>query len=171
MRSRRWTVTRLQISAAFAAAWALASVAGGAAASETGPVIVVPGRGDVPVVLNGREVVGAVIEGDWGLARPSNINPTVIYRLWPPPAGAPPAKAYFPSSGRPPKFGRKEAESPPSQSPPPQAQEYHQSWSSQSEPLPATIPTPYEMPPVLLTPPEGRWLPGPPRPPGLPRKP
>ena len=130
----------------------LAAAADPLTASETGPVIVIPGRADVPVILNGRDVAGAVVEGDWGLARPSNINPTVIYRLWPPPFVDGPAKHYFPSSGRPPRFGRKEADPPPGPQPPAQAREYQRSWSSQSEPLPATIPTPYDGPPLLLAP-------------------
>src|SRR6195256_467318 len=51
-----------------------------ARAAETGPVVVVPGRAGVPVMMDGYDVSGAVIEGDWGLARPGNINPVVIYQ-------------------------------------------------------------------------------------------
>lgn len=163
MRLSQWNLSPWQFRAVIAAS-ALAGMAVPAAASETGPTIAVPGRADVPVMLNGRDVTGAVIEGDWGLARPSNINPTVIYRLWPPPPVPPPAKAFYPGSGRPPKFGRKEIESPPGQSPP-QAQEYQRSWSSQSDPNPATILPPYDPPPVIVAPPEGRL------PPPRPRKP
>src|SRR5215471_2406285 len=45
----------------------LASVGNVTAGADMGPVIVVPGRPGVPVMVNGRDVSGAVIEGDWGL--------------------------------------------------------------------------------------------------------
>ena len=37
---------------------------------DIGPVIVVPGRHGVPIMVNGQDVSGAVIEGDWGLGQP-----------------------------------------------------------------------------------------------------
>src|SRR5262245_40899606 len=84
-----------------------------AKASETGPVIVVPGRPGVPVMMYGVEVSGAVIEGDWGLARPSNINPTVIYRLWPPQTVKRTLNpGYFPRTGEAPRYGRREVNVP-----------------------------------------------------------
>ena len=39
-----------------------------ARADEEGPVIVIPTRPGVPVVINGRDASYAVVEGDWGLA-------------------------------------------------------------------------------------------------------
>jgi len=69
--------------------WLVAGVAA-ASASETGPVIVLPGKRGVPVYLYGRDISYAVVEGDWGLDRPSNTDPHVIYpvRVYRP---------YFPS--------------------------------------------------------------------------
>src|ERR1043166_181830 len=42
----------------------------GVALADSGPAIVVPGRPGVPVIVNGIDVSGAVVYGDWGLARP-----------------------------------------------------------------------------------------------------
>lgn len=64
---------------ALAFCWPLAGVAP-AFASETGPVIVIPGRPGVPIIVNGQDISGAVIEGDWGLARPGQIEPRILYR-------------------------------------------------------------------------------------------
>ena len=51
-----------------------------AAGIDIGPVIVVPGRRGVPVMVNGQDVSGAVIEGDWGLGQPHS-GLTIIRRL------------------------------------------------------------------------------------------
>ena len=40
--------------------------------AQTGPVIAIPGKFGVPVIMNGVIVDGAVIWGDWGLARPTS---------------------------------------------------------------------------------------------------
>ena len=42
------------------------------ARAQTGPVIAIPGKPGVPVTINGVIVDGAVIYGDWGLARPGH---------------------------------------------------------------------------------------------------
>jgi hypothetical protein len=59
-----------------AGCWLLAGVA---QASETGPVIVVPGHPGVPVLMYGRDISGAIVYSDWGLDRPSQTSPIVIY--------------------------------------------------------------------------------------------
>src|SRR5436305_12062902 len=41
-----------------------------ALAADSGPVIVLPGRHGLPVLMNGVDVTGAVVEGDWGLYSP-----------------------------------------------------------------------------------------------------
>ncbi len=58
-------------------------VAGAAAvaparADGTEPVIVIPGRPGVPVMMYGRDISWAVVEGDWGLARPGIVAPVVL---------------------------------------------------------------------------------------------
>ncbi len=48
--------------------------------AQRAPVIVIPGRPDVPILMNGVDVSWSVIEGEFGLDRPNEVNPTVIYR-------------------------------------------------------------------------------------------
>ena len=118
----------------------------------TGPVIVIPGRPDVPVLMNGVDVSWAVIEGELGLSRPGVVTPTVIYRPWivAVPAYHPAAYGprYFPSTGKRPGYGRLEIEPAPDRPLPPPAQSYRKSWSSQSAPGPATDYAPFPAPPI-----------------------
>lgn len=59
------------------------SLCGPAAASDNAPVIVIPGKAGVPVMINGRDASWAIVEGDWGLYRPGSMPVTVIYpRPW-----------------------------------------------------------------------------------------
>jgi hypothetical protein len=119
-----------------------------AAASDHGPVIVVPGRAGVPVMMYGRDVSGAIIEGDWGLYRPGSVAPTVIMPFRPIVWGHGGAH-YFPATGRRPRYGRYEVETPASRVQQ-DAESYSRSWSVQSRPGPVTIPTRYDIPPVIL---------------------
>ena len=48
-----------------------------AALAETGPVIVIPGRAGVPIIINGIDVSYAVVEGDWGLGKGVHVQPTI----------------------------------------------------------------------------------------------
>ena len=55
---------------------ALAALAAPAPAlADNEPVIVIPGRAGVPVMMYGVDVSGAVIEGEWGLNRPGVVAP------------------------------------------------------------------------------------------------
>ena len=137
------------LASAFAVGWFVAGTMP-LMASETGPVIVIPGRAGVPIMMDGRDVSYSVIEGDWGLGRPSNINPRVIYRYGPPKGYFPDSASYFPSLGQPPRVGRKEVDMP-STNPEP-AEGNIRSWGVQSDPTPATSPSAYEMPPVIVAP-------------------
>jgi hypothetical protein len=93
----------------------LAALAAGspARAADTAPSIVIPSRPGIPVVINGRDASYAVVEGDWGLARPGHMPLTVI-------GGSPirpnpvyePRNRYIPRYGRAPPRGRNEAEPP-----------------------------------------------------------
>lgn len=138
----------------FALAAGVWLIAGTAIASETGPVIVIPGRPGVPIIINGVDVSYSVIEGDWGLARPGYIAPQVIYRPFFPGAvgpivvGAPPAAHYFPKTGQKPRVGRVERDVPR----PTKAQSYNRGWGVQSDPTPVTIPPPYPTPPIVVAP-------------------
>jgi len=44
------------------------------ALAQRAPVIVVPGRPDVPVLMYGVDVSWSVIEGEFGLDRPNEVN-------------------------------------------------------------------------------------------------
>ena len=55
-----------------------AAFAPASARADSGPVIVIPSRPGVPVVINGRDASYAVVEGDWGLSRPGAVPVTVI---------------------------------------------------------------------------------------------
>jgi len=123
--------------------------------ADSGPVIVVPGRHGRPVLINGVDVTGAVIEGDFGLYSPQMVNPVVIPApvfvpapvFFPPPVPAPPRlypgyDGYFPALGRTPGYGRHEIEPPADRRLPPPAQSFRRSWSTHSEPVPASIDPP-----------------------------
>jgi hypothetical protein len=129
------------------------------AAADNEPVIVVPGRAGVPVMMYGLDVSGAVIEGEWGLNRPGVIAPTVIMRYWPPDLYPAPG-GYFPATGHRPRYGRLEVIPPPNRRLPPPAEPYYREWGIQSAPAPATIPVPYDPPPVIVAPRISRARPG-----------
>jgi hypothetical protein len=148
------------IAVACAAVGLLGSTA--ARASDNAPVIAIPGRPDVPVIIDGRDASWAVVESDWGLYRPGWLPPTVIKPLCcnPPYPGRPVAR-YFPGTGRMPGYGRREFDPPQARRQRP-AQPYSRSWSAESENLPATImPPSYDVPPVVVQPFFGGRGPGP----------
>jgi hypothetical protein len=116
--------------------------ASGTALADHAPSLVVPGRADYPVMVNGYDASWGVVEGDWGLHRPGFVSPTVI----PSPIAAPlaPAKHFFPSLGAAPYSGRYEIEPPANRALPPPAQSFHRDWSTSSDmSVPATAPSAY----------------------------
>ena len=125
--SRRVTAYFVLALAGFAA-----FAASAARASDTGAVIAIPSRPGVPIVINGRDASYAVVEGDWGLARPGAVPVTVI-------GDAPirpnsvyePRRSYHPRYGYAPPRGRNEIDQP-SDSPPGPAETFSRSWSSSS---------------------------------------
>jgi len=120
------------------------------ARAQNEPVIVVPGRPGVPVMMYGVDVSGAVIEGEFGLNRPGQVAPTVIMPFVSPGVVAPPG-AYFPSTGQQPAYGRLEIV-PPGRRGPQTGAPYFRVWGSESNPTPAT--SPLDNPPmVIVTPP------------------
>src|SRR5258707_11614880 len=89
-----------------------------ARAADSGPVIVLPGRHGLPVIINGVDVTGAVLEGDWGLYSPHMVGPTVVipdpwrsYRGTSYRGGY--VQGYYPAFGHEPGYGRHEIEPPP----------------------------------------------------------
>lgn len=136
----------------------LLTISASPALAQLGPVVVIPGRLDVPVVINGVDASWAVVEGEFGLARPGLVTPTVIYRLTPvfiaPAALSPGARnepRFFPKTGKEPGYGRLEIEPAPDRPLPPPAQSYRKSWSSQSAPGPVTDYPPYPAPPIGIS--------------------
>jgi hypothetical protein len=135
------------------AALSLALCVAPAAAQRT-PVIVIPGRPDVPVLMNGVDVSYAVIDGEFGLDRPG-FPKTFVYRTFvvPVPVYSPVPTAddgsYFPRTGRRPGYGRLEVNPPANRVLPPPAPTYYRRWSSESDPGPATqyAPAPVVGPP------------------------
>ena len=137
--------------AALALAFSIAATV--TAMADTGPVVVIPGKPGVPVIINGRDVSYAVVEGEWGLAKHFK-NATRIYGGWDhyilPEVGH-----YYPSAGRTPGYGRLEIQPPANRPQPQPAEGYYQSWSAQSAP-PAPQPQ-YNIPAypmVIEAPPE-----------------
>lgn len=103
-----------------------------AAAADTGPLIVIPGRAGVPVMINGRDASYAVVEGEWGLAKHFK-NADRVYGGWDRYIG-PEVGHYYPSAGRTPGYGRLEIQPPANRALPQPAESYHRSWSAQSAP-------------------------------------
>lgn len=120
-----------------------------AAIADTGPVIVIPSRGGVPIIINGRDASFAVVEGDWGLGKGVHVQPT-IYRGWPT-EGVRPAGHYYPRTGTQPGYGRYEMNVPRREQP--RAESYSRSWGAESprfdEPSQSE---PFEPPPVIYAP-------------------
>lgn len=129
------------------------SAAAGVARADKAPVLVIPGRAGVPVVINGYDASYTVVEGDWGLARPGHMPPVIVSGplLTPPPYYS---GAYYPTTGRRPGYGRREVEPPPNRRLPPPAPSYYREWGVQSQPSPATLP-PENPPPVIEASPQG----------------
>lgn len=110
------------------------------ARADNGPVIAIPSRPGVPIVINGRDASYAVVEGDWGLYRPGAVPVTVI-------GGSPllPSRvyhrrnSYHPKYGHAPPRGRNEIEPAADRPLPEQPESFSRSWSTSSEIVP-TLP-------------------------------
>jgi hypothetical protein len=127
----------------------LTAMTGGALA-DSGPVVVIPGRPGVPIIINGVDASYAVVEGDWGLGKGVHPQPTVYggrYIDGPPNVGH-----YYPSAGHSPGYGRLEIEPPSNRRLPQPAESYSRSWSAQSAPLPAQSDVPANPPPIVVAP-------------------
>lgn len=127
----------LRIPAALILALA-ATAAAVPARADSGPVIVIPSRPGIPVMIHGRDASYAVVEGDWGLARPGHMGVTVIGG-GPPRASSvyAPRNTYHPRYGRAPERGRHEIEPPADRALPEPAESFSRSWSTHGPPQPA----------------------------------
>ena len=153
---------RVDVTLAILMAMTSAAFAGG------GFDIVIPGRPGVPIIINGIDASYAAIEGEWGLGRNWQVQPTIYGGRYIDPV--PNVGHYYPSSGRVPGYGRLEIEPPANRRLPQPAETYHQSWSAQSAPLPAQSNVPVDPPPIIYAPQDsGRNNFRPRRPQNLPR--
>lgn len=123
-----------------------------AAHAQTGPVVVIPGKAGVPVIVNGVIVDGALIYGDWGLARPGHgelviEGPVAFSAPWD-------SRGYFPATGRMPRYGRHEIAPARSRARP---ASFRRDWSIESNfNAPVTEYPPFDPPPVIMAPPQRR---------------
>ena len=147
---------RTRVCAVLCCGW-MFCVAPALADSDSGTVVVIPGRPDVPVIVNpyGFDASYAIIEGDFGLNKPSQNNTQIIVGSPLPPI-VPARRFYFPHADSAPGYGRYEA--PPAggrvtQTP----QSYNRSWGAASDPLPASTDPAY---PMTISPYVGPWGPG-----------
>jgi hypothetical protein len=130
----------------------LLAVTCSSALAQREPEIVIPGKPGVPVYINGIDASWGVVEGEFGLDRPNEVAPTVVYRPYLASASPQAVPGYFPADGRRPGYGRLEINPPPNRRLPPPP--YFRSWSSESAPGPATEYPSY--PPVSVAPIIGR---------------
>jgi hypothetical protein len=106
----------------------------------------------VPIIINGRDVSFAVVEGDWGLARGHHVQPTVYGGRHIDPV--PNVGHYYPGAAEVPGYGRLEIEPPENRKLPQPAESFHQSWSAESKPPAPQAEVPFYPPPVILAPQE-----------------
>ncbi len=127
--------------------------AGGVVAQAAdAPSLVIPGRPDVPVMINGRDASYCVVDGDWGLDRPS---PGTVVTCGPPVAVLPGAGAgngFYPYMGKRPRLGRLEVLPAADRRLPPPAESFHRVWGAAPDRAPVSeevLPNP---PPVITAP-------------------
>ncbi len=130
-------------------AWLAAT---GTAQADHQPVIAIPGNAQVPVIIDGVEASGALVYGDLGLYAPGRVTPQIVGPTWPPiepyygHGYYPNSYGYYPRTGRQPRYGRQEVDTPPRALPP--APSYHREWSASSGQGQVTTYPPYQMPDV-----------------------
>jgi hypothetical protein len=124
-----------------------------AAMADSGPVIVIPGRPGVPIIINGVDASYAVVEGDWGLAKGVHRQPTVYGGR--PVDPDPHVGHFYPTAGHSPGYGRLEIQPPADRKLPQPAESYHESWSSHSAPPQAQPEVPFYPPPLIIAPQNG----------------
>src|SRR3954471_10740501 len=112
--------------------------------------IVIPGRPGVPIIINGIDASYAAVEGEWGLGKGEQVQPTIYGGRYIDPV--PRVGHYYPSAGHMPGYGRFEIEPPAGRRLPQPAESYHQSWSAQSAPLPAQSDVPVNPPAIIYAP-------------------
>jgi hypothetical protein len=127
----------------------LTAVTASPAFAQRAPQIVIPGKPGVPVYINGIDASWGIVEGEFGLDRPGEMTPVVIYRplVVSMPANVP---SYHPKTGNRPGYGRLEIVPPADRVLPPPAPTYYRSWSSGSAAGPVTEYAPFPVPAVEI---------------------
>jgi hypothetical protein len=127
----------------------LTAVSASPAFAQREPEIVIPGKPGVPVYINGIDASWGIVEGEFGLDRPGEMTPVVIYRplVVAMPVNVP---SYYPKTGKRPGYGRLEIVPPADRVLPPPAPTYYRSWSSGSAAGPVTEYAPFPVPAVEI---------------------
>src|SRR5262245_63050079 len=99
---------RTRVCAVMCCGW-IFCVAPALADSDSGTVIVIPGRPDVPVIVNplGYDAAYSIVEMEFGLNKPSQNNAQIIVGPAVQPI-IPPRRYYFPHAENAPRVGRDE---------------------------------------------------------------
>lgn len=118
--------------------------------------IVIPGRPGVPIIINGIDASYAVVEGEWGLGKGDQVQPTIYGGRYIDPE--PTVGHYYPSAGQLPGYGRLEIQPPANRTLPSPAESYYRSWSAQSAQQPVQPAVPAYPPPVIVAPQNGGGL-------------
>lgn len=118
------------------------------ACADHRPVIAVPGNPEVPVIIDGVDASYAVVSGDWGLYAPNRVVPEIYGPVVVTPV--PWDRGYYPATGRQPRYGRQEVNTPRRELPP--APRYYREWSAGSRAGPVTQYAPFNMPDVMVEP-------------------
>jgi hypothetical protein len=134
---------RLGVALAFLMTTTSMAFAGGAGGFD----IVIPGRPGVPIIINGIDASYAAVEGEWGLGKGEQVQPTIYGGRYVDPV--PRVGHYYPSAGHMPGYGRFEIEPPAGRRLPQPAEGFQQSWSAQSTPQ---LEIPANPPPVIVAP-------------------
>ena len=134
----RWVIALVAVTGV-----GLAAQADRARAGDEGPVIVIPSRPGIPIMIHGCDASYHVVVGDWGLARPGAAPVTVIGCEPPHPTplyNRRNATPYHPRYGRAPLRGRNEVEPPADRPLPDPAESFSRSWSTSSDVTPVSNP-------------------------------
>jgi hypothetical protein len=119
-------------------------------ADSKGPVLVIPGRPGIPVVINGYDASYTIVEGDWGLARPGQVAPVITNGPLITPAPYYTGR-YYPHLGERPGYGRREYDPPENRRPRP-APSFYREWGAESQQLPADVNPPANQTPMVIEP-------------------
>jgi len=116
------------------------------ARAQTGPVVAIPGKPGIPVIIDGLIVDGAVVYGDWGLARPGQRQIIIEGPVFFAPQYDD-ERGYYPATGRRPRVGRHEIDTP---SRVPRPTSFRREWNTGSDMhAPVTEYPPFEPPAVI----------------------